>query len=178
MTLCVLPLPSDGIPLLLLQLLDPLQQVLRLDTQSGSHILDVDVQDQLILDMCHRLCNDRHGVRYALRCISPVLLREDSGIEAKAVLLMLADVLLDLLCRMGLREGVGILTLRQQHCMETHPALQPYVQSPHGRLDAGGIGVEDKGEIGRKALDLLHLLRREGGPGAGHHIGDPSLVHG
>ena len=90
---------------------------------------------------------------------------------------MLADVLIDLFCCVSLSEGVRILALGQQHSMETHPALQPHVQSPHGCLDASCIGVENKGEIGRKALDLLYLLRRESGPGAGDHVGYPSLMH-
>ena len=86
--------------------------MLRLDTQAGSHILDIDIQDKLIPDVRHRLRQYSYCICYALRGVSPVMLREDSGIEAQAVLLMLTDVLLDLLCCVGLGKGVRILPLR------------------------------------------------------------------
>ncbi len=100
------------------------------------------------------------------------------GLEANQILLMPGDICLDLIGRMCLGKGVGVVARRQQHYLERKPGSHKHVDTSQRRLDTRRVGVVDERDGGGKALDEFDLAVGERCARRGHHILHPGLVHG
>ncbi len=100
------------------------------------------------------------------------------GLELYEVRLVVLDVLSELLCRVLLGEGVGVVAVGQQHHFDVHAVLEEHVRTSQCRLDAGGVAVVEQYDVLREAVQYAYLVLGECRAGVGHYVLYATLVHG
>jgi len=104
------------------------------------------------------------------------VLHQQGGLEDEEVLCVAREVIADLAAAVFLGVAVRILALGEGDDLHVEALLQDEVDAAQAGLHARRIAIVEDGDDGRVALDEAHLLLREAGAAAGHHVGDARLM--
>ena len=105
------------------------------------------------------------------------VLQEEIRLETDEITRVFGQIFGDVLDRVVLHEGVGVVFRRQHHDADVHTFFENHVGATECGVDAGSVTVVEHGDVLCVAAYHADLLGSQRRAGACHHVFDACLMH-